>query len=136
MIYYQDMILTFGKKALSMEIGRLDQGNYYGVTFTDTIDFIDYHNVPQQCKVTYANFVADFRPLKLEPIRIRYVVSGDRLDFMGDVSSPTMTLAEAKLLFNSVISDSKQGAKFMTCDLKDHFLASSMAKPQYMKMRR
>ena len=115
-----------------MEIGCLAQGNDYGVTATDTIDFIDHKGVPQQCKVTYANFVADFRPLKLEPNRIRCIVGGDKLDFMSDASSPATTLAEAKMLFNSVISDVKQGAKFMTCDLKDHFLTSSMAKPQYV----
>ena len=33
-------------KAMSMEIGRLAQGNDYGVTATDTIDFIPYALVP------------------------------------------------------------------------------------------
>ena len=118
-----------------MEIERLAQGNDYGVTDTDTIDFIDHQDVLQQWKVTYANFVADFRPLKPEPNRIRCVVGGDILDFIGDASSPTMTLVDAKILFNSVISDEKQGATFMTYDLKDHFLALPMAKPKCTKLR-
>ena len=57
------------------------------------------------------------------------------LDYLSDASSPTTTLTEAKILFNSVISDANKGARFMTCDLKDHFLTSPMTKPQYMKMR-
>ena len=122
-------------KALSMEIGRLAQGNDYGVTATDTIEFIPHHLVPSEEKVTYASFVADHRPLKPEPDRIRCVAGGDKLDYFGDSSSPTTTLTEAKLLFNSVISDASQGARFMTCDLKDHFLASPMKQPRYMRMR-
>ena len=118
-----------------MEIGRLAQGNDYGVTATDTINFIDHQDVSQQYKVTYANFIADFIPLKPEPSQIRGIVGGDKLDFMVDSSAPTMTLVEAKMLFNSIISDAKRGKKFMACDLKDHFLASPMAKPQYMQMR-
>ena len=122
-------------KAMSMEIGRLAQGNDYEVTPTDTIDFIPYALVPFGAKVTYASFIADYRPLKPEPNRIRCVAGGDKLDYFGDASSPTTTLAETKLLFNSVISDANKGARFMTVDLKDHFLASPMRKPQYMRMR-
>ncbi len=109
---------------MSMELGRLAQGNKYGVTPTDCIDFIPHSHAPPNTKCTYANFVADHRPLKPEPDRIRCVAGGDKLDFWGDSSSPTTNLAEAKLLFNSVISDAASGARFMTCDLKDHFLAS------------
>ncbi len=111
---------------MSMEIGRLAQGNDYGVTPTDTIDFIPYALVPTNTRVTYASFIADYRPLKPEPNRIRCVAGGDKLDYFGDSSSPTTTLTEAKLLFDSVISDANHGACFMTCDLKGHFLASPM----------
>ena len=122
-------------RAMSMELGRLAQGNDYGVTPTDTIDFIPYDTVPNGMKVTYASFIADHRPLKPEPDRIRCVAGGDKLDYFGDASSPTTTLAEAKLLFNSVISDAHKGAKFMSIDLKDHFLASPMSQPHYMRIR-
>ena len=83
----------------------------------------------------YANFVADYRLLKPEPNRIRCVVGGYKLEYQGDARSPTTTMIEEKLLIKSVISDSKYGARFLTCDLNDHFLASPMKKPQYMKMR-
>lgn len=40
---------------------------------------------------------------------------------------------ETKLLIKSIISDAKQGAKFFSCDLKDFFIATHMAKDEYMK---
>ena len=46
---------------MSMELGRLAQGNKYGVTHTDCIDFIPHSHVPANAKCTYANFVADHR---------------------------------------------------------------------------
>ena len=38
------------------------------------------------------------------------------------------------MIINSTISDSKRGARFMSADLKDHFLASPMNRPEYMKI--
>jgi hypothetical protein len=42
---------------------------------------------------------------------------------------------ETKLLLNSTISDAEQGAHFLCADLKDHFLASPMANPEYMHIK-
>lgn len=92
-----------------MEIGRLDQEDDNAVTATDTIDFISYSLMLPGTRVTYANFVAGYRPLKPELNRIRCVVRKDKLDYMGDSSSPTTALAETKLIFNSVISDTDKG---------------------------
>ena len=41
---------------------------------------------------------------------------------------------QTKLLLNSVISDAKHNARFVSADLKDFFLASPMDRPEYMKM--
>ena len=120
---------------MGMEFGRLAQGNKYCVTPTDCITFIPRSQVPSGAKCTYTNFVADHRPIKPEPDRIRCVTGGYKLEYTGDSSSPTTNLPEAKLLFNSVISDYQQGTKFMTCDLKDHFLASPMKIPHYMRIK-
>ena len=38
------------------------------------------------------------------------------------------------MLINSVISDAKRGARFMSADLKDFFLATPMLHPEYMKI--
>lgn len=99
-------------KRLSIELGRLAQGNIHGVLATDTIDFIYKLDVPLGDKVTYAQYVCDHRPLKPEPYRVRIVVGGDKLDCEIDSGAPATNLAEFKLLINSVISDAKQGAKF------------------------
>ena len=119
---------------MSNELGRLAPGNIYGVKATDTIDFIFRHEVPANQTVTYANFICDNRPLKTEKFRIRLTAGGDRLTFDGDASAPAASLLETKLLINSVISDAKNGAKFLSCDLKDFFLATPMIKPEYMRI--
>ena len=57
---------------------------------------------------------------------------------MGDASSPSTNIAEAKILFSSVISDAHKGAKFTTCDFKDHLLAPHpppTKEAQYMRTR-
>ena len=104
---------------MSNEIGRLAQGNKYGVKMTDTIDFIYSHEVPKAQQVTYAAFTCDYRPLKTETHRIRLVVGGDRLVYDEDAGAPAASLLETKIIINSVISDAHRGARFMSCDLKD-----------------
>ena len=123
-------------QAASNEFGRLAQGNKYGVKATDTINFIPKSDVPHDRKVTYGSFVCDYRPLKDDPYRIRLVVGGDKLDYPNDPASPAAGLLETKLLLNSVISDAHKGARFMSMDLKDHFLASPMDRPEYMRIHR
>ena len=83
---------------------------------------------------TYANFICDYRPHKSEPYRIRLTVGGDRLDCPDDTSSPAASLLETKLLLNSTVSDAHLGARFMTMDLKDFFLATPMARSEYMRI--
>ena len=119
-------------RSTSNEFGRLAQGNDFGVEGSDTIRFIAPHQVPFDRKVTYASFVCDYRPLKLEQYRVRLVVGGDKLFYDDDVSSPAASLLETKILINSVISDAKKGARFLTCDIKDFFLATPMSRPEFM----
>lgn len=38
------------------------------------------------------------------------------------------------MLLNSVISDSARGARFMTLDIKDFFLQTTMSEPEFMKI--
>ena len=119
---------------MSNEIGRLAQGNQYGVTATDTISFILRKLVPRDRKCTYGKFVCDNKIKKSEPHRIHLVVGGDKLEYDNDSGSPAASLLETKMLLNSVISDAKHGAQFLSCDLKDFFLATPMARPEYMKI--
>ena len=64
------------------------------------------HHVPPKQKVTYANFVCDYLPLKSEPWYVWLVVIGDKVDYFEDSGSPTTALLETKIFVNSVISDS------------------------------
>ena len=122
-------------KSLSNEWGRLSKGNDHGVKGTETIDFIYKHQVPPENKVTYASYVCDYRPLKEEPYRVRITVGGDKLDYNDDAGSPAANLLETKIIINSTISDARRGARFMCADIKDHFLATPMKNPEYMKVK-
>ena len=121
-------------RSLSNEWGRLAQGNDNNVAYTDTIDFIHQHEVPANRDITYATFVLDYRPLKSEPHRVRITVGGDKLTYLADAGSPAANMLETKILINSTISDAKRGARFMSADLKDFFLATPMEADEYMKV--
>ena len=108
-------------KSLSNEWGRLAQGNDSGVHATDTIDFISKEEVPKNRDITYAMFVLDYRPLKSEPHCVCITVGGDRLTYDADAGAPAANMLETKILVNSTISDAKQGARFMSTDIKDFF---------------
>ena len=90
--------------------------------------------MPTDRRIAYVSFVCDHRPLKTKPWRVRLVIRGDRLPYEADAGSPASNLVETKVLLNSTISDANHGAKIMSCDLKDFFLASPMAKLEYMKV--
>ena len=56
------------------------------------------------------------------------IAGGDRLDYPDDPSSPTASITDAKIHFNSTISDAKRGARYMTLDIKNYYLGSPMLK--------
>ena len=56
------------------------------------------------------------------------------MPYESDSGSPAANLLDTKILFNSVISEAKDGARFASCDLKYFFLASPMSSPEYMKI--
>jgi hypothetical protein len=91
--------------------------------------------VPVDKKVTYGNFICNYRPLKSEKHRVRLTVGGDRLDYNKDAGLPAASLLETKLIVNSTISDAKKNARFMCADLKDFFLATPMEDPEFMRVR-
>ena len=61
-------------------------------------------------------------------------MGSDRLDFDADSGSPTSNMLQTKIIVNSVISDASKGARFMTLDIKDHFIATPMEHPEYMRI--
>ena len=122
-------------KAYGKEIGRLAQGIPGEVEGTNTITFIDKSHIPENRwrDVTYGRIVASFRPEKEDPNRIRLTVGGNRINFTGDCGTPTAGMLTVKLLLNSIIST--KGAKFMTIDIKDFYLNTPMARPEYMRLK-
>ena len=73
------------------------------------------------------------RPEKAEPNRTRFVVGGDRINYPGEVATPTADMLVAKLLFNSVIST--PGARFMTMDISNFYLMTPLKRPEYIQMK-
>ena len=71
---------------------------------TDTMRLIPKHQVPEERMkdVIYENFVCNVRPEKDEVDRTRFVVGGNRINYPGDVGTPTVDILLAKILFNSV----------------------------------
>ena len=65
--------------------------------------------------ITDGKFVCNVRPEKDKKNRTRLVVGGNRINYPGDVGTPTADMLLAKIIFNSVIST--KGAKFMTADI-------------------
>jgi hypothetical protein len=60
---------------------------------------------------------------------------GDKLDYPGDASSPTVSMLDAKLHINSTISDAKEGARHLGLDIKNYFLGTPMTYYQYMRVQ-
>jgi hypothetical protein len=115
------------------EIGRLAQGIQPHMPHgTNTMFFIPHNQLPQGRTATYLRIVTDIKPHKKEKFRVRFTAGGDRINYPGDVSTPTADLVTAKLLFNSVISTAD--AKFMTIDIKDFYLNNPMERYEYMRI--
>ena len=109
------------------EFGRLANG-VGGRTKnpTNTIKFIRKDDIPKDRRkdVTYGSFVCNIRPEKKEKERTRFVVGGDRINYPGEVATPTADMLVAKLLFNSVVST--RDAKFMTMDISNFYLMTPL----------
>jgi hypothetical protein len=116
------------------EFGRLANGVGGRVKGTNTITFIPKAAVPPNRRkdVTYGTFVCTVRPEKKEPNRTRFVVGGDRINYPGEVATPTADMLVAKLLFNSVIST--RGAKFMTMDISNFYLNTPLKRPEFIRL--
>ena len=113
-------------QAISNELGRLSMGIPGKIKGTKAMRYIHRKDVPKGKKITYANMVCDYRPLKSEQYRVRLTIGGDKLEYNKDTASPAANLLDTKILLNSTISDAKRGARFMSLDIKDFFLMSPL----------
>ena len=51
---------------------------------------------------------------------MRFTVGGDKIDYPGEVATPTSDMLVAKILFNSIIS--KKRSRFVTIDISNIYL--------------
>ena len=132
--------LLTGDKAIAWNIllanewVRLSKSIKNRVIVTDTIDFIHKSEVPHKRKVTYGNFVCDYRPLKTEQWRVQLTVRGDCHEYPHEAASPAVSLIENKLIINTTISDAHKDARVMVVDLMDFSLKPPMERPEFMKI--
>ncbi len=122
-------------QASGNEIGRLAQEMPGHVEGTNTIFFITKDQIPQNRfrDVTYGKFVVDYRENKEEKERVRLTVGGDRINYPGEVATPTADLLTVKLMLNSVISTTN--ARWMTVDIKNFYLNTPLKRYEYLKLR-
>jgi hypothetical protein len=102
---------------------------------TNTIQFIHQHEVPkeQMKDITYGQFVCTVQPEMAEPNRMRFTVGGDRINYPGEVATPTADMLVAKMLFNSIIST--RGAQFMTMDISNFYSMTPLHQPEFIHMK-
>jgi hypothetical protein len=113
------------------EIGRLTDGRIgNNVVGSNAMKFIAYSALPPGSKPTYCRVVANYRPQKADPFRIRYTAGGDRIDYPGITTTPGAELTTVKLHLNSVISTAN--ARMMCTDVKDFYLNTEMERYEYM----
>jgi hypothetical protein len=95
--------------------------------------FVALQDIPRGTSITYLRVVCAHRPEKAVPFRVRWTVGGDRVDYQGEVTTPTADLTTAKILFNSVVST--PNAKCVMGDLKDFYLGTPMDRKDYVYMK-
>ena len=75
-------------------------------------------------KPTYVRVVVYFRPQKEDPNRVRITAGGNLIKYAGELTTWTVDLTKAKILWNSVISTN--GANFMGLDIGGFYLETPM----------
>ena len=62
-----------------------------------------------------------------------WYVGGNKINYPGDVGTPTADMFLAKIIFKSVIST--KNARFMTEDIKNFYLNTQLKKKEYIKLK-
>jgi hypothetical protein len=102
---------------------------------TKPIEFIFQHKVlaDRRKDITYKQFVCLVRPKKAEPYQMQFTVGGNRINYPGEVATPTAEMLAAKMLFNSVIS--MKGARFMTMDISNFYLVTPLHRVEFIQIK-
>ena len=73
------------------------------------------------------------RPENKEKNRTRATLGGNRVNYPGDVGTPTADMLLFKVLLNSVVST--PGAKFIALNVSNFYLNTPMDRFEYVKLR-
>jgi hypothetical protein len=98
---------------------------------TNTCRWIKKSQVPKGKRVTYARTVVAVRPKNAETNRVRITVGGNRLEYLGETSTETVSIETTKLLINSVLST--PGARLGTIDISNFYIQNYLKDYQYMR---
>ncbi len=90
------------------------------------------HALATGTKFTYANPVANYRPHKEDPNRIRITAGGNLIQCDLELSVLTANINTAKLHWNSVVSTKK--AKYMCLDINNFYLTAALEYFEYMRI--
>ena len=74
------------------------------VTGTNKLFAIHRRNLPSNKTAAHIRMVADLRPQKPDPHRIRITVRGSKISVDYDIGTPTADLSTSKILINSTLS--------------------------------
>ena len=94
--------------------------------------FIPKSKVPKEKKVTYGKIVCEVKPEKEYKERTRLTVGGNLLDFTGNLSAPTASVATVKCVFDSVLST--PGDRCLLADIKHFYLNNILPDPEIMRV--
>ncbi len=81
----------------------------------------------------YGQFVCTVQPGKAEPNHTRFTVGGYKINYPGEVATPTAEMLVAKMLFNRVISTRE--ARFMTMDITNFCLMTPLHRAKFIRMK-
>jgi hypothetical protein len=99
------------------------------------IVFIGQDDVPinQQKDITYGRVCVNYHPEKANPNCTHLTVGGNCITYPGDCGTPTVDMVTVEIHLNSIIST--KDARYCTIDLKDFYLNTPMACPEFMHMK-
>ena len=72
------------------------------------------------------------RPEKKEKNRTRFNVGGEKIDYPGEVATPTADMIAAKILFKIIIST--KGSRFTTINISNFYLMTPLKHPEYIRI--
>jgi hypothetical protein len=122
-------------KSYTIKLGCLAQGIPSVRKGTNTIVFIGRDGIPidQQKDVTYGRVCVNYRPEKANPNCTCLTVGGNCITYPSDCSITIVDMVTVKTHLNSIIFT--KGACYCTINLKDFYLNTPMARPEFMRMK-